>query len=148
MEESDDMSLLLGADTFGKCSPNMEGNPMNDYFSSRGSKLAIVCPDNAEQEVAVMKTLTDEDVFVHVGVPPLSPQSSPPNSILKRRMQETQQVCDDACQNGVRLMEGFIIFLTLGMALVLGVTCMNMVDTPSRFLAAQGSHTAQRPHQD
>ena len=46
-------------------------------------------------------------------------------------------VCDAACQRHVRLVEGGILFLTLGIALFSGIAFMRAVDVPTRFLGGE-----------
>jgi len=53
-------------------------------------------------------------------------------------------VCDATCQRDVKLLEGFIIFVILSLALTVIFFCMHCIDTPTRFAAPRD----QRSHQD
>jgi hypothetical protein len=146
-------------------------DPSSPYYRSTteatsGNDLVVICPDTEEQEAAVVTALIeslnkDNDkpmVLVHI---PSSPSRSIGKSASqlqqqrRRALLSTQQQqydnttgCDATCQRQVRYMEAFIVFVTLFLALSVGVTCMQLVDTPTRFLTAQGGSGHGRLHQD
>lgn len=53
--------------------------------------------------------------------------------------------CDPLCVRRGKYVEGFIIFIVTAVALVAGLCCMQMVDTPSAWAPAR---EARRPHMD
>jgi hypothetical protein len=42
-------------------------------------------------------------------------------------------VCDADCQRQVKYLEGFILFIITAMALAVGMCCMHIIDSPTRF---------------
>lgn len=51
-------------------------------------------------------------------------------------------VCDDKCWRQVKYLEGFIVFVTVVLTLLVGLTCMNIIDTPTRW----GTPKEERHH--
>lgn len=149
-------------------------DPSSPYYYSTvetpsGNDLVVICPESKEQEAAILTTLMQSImkdsstpvVLVHITSPPSSSSSSSNGESAfllqqqrRRALLSTQQQqynttgCDATCQRQVRYMEAFIVFVTLFLALSVGVTCMQLVDTPTRFLTAQGASGHGRLHQD
>jgi hypothetical protein len=42
-------------------------------------------------------------------------------------------ICDADCQRQVKYLEAFILFVVTGIALLVGVCCMHVIDSPSKF---------------
>ena len=42
-------------------------------------------------------------------------------------------VCDPDCQRQVKFLEAFILFIITALALFVGVCCMHVIDTPTKF---------------
>lgn len=52
-------------------------------------------------------------------------------------------VCDADCQRQVKYLEAFILAVVCTMALVVGLCCMHMVDTPTKFASPKETRTHQ-----
>jgi len=52
-------------------------------------------------------------------------------------------VCDDDCQQQVKYLEAFILFIITGTALAVGMCCMHIIDTPTRFATPKDTRTQE-----
>ncbi len=52
-------------------------------------------------------------------------------------------VCDPDCQRQVKYLEAFILFSITSMALLVGVCCMHVIDSPSKFATPKETRTQE-----
>lgn len=130
--------------------------------------LVVVCPpagdDAGEAELlgaaqALLSSLAPRHMMAHVKHPP----SAVERAEQRRRLAAADggsgsikgssgaertnnyTTCDPTCRKHVMWFEGLIVFIVILIALLVGCSCMHMVDVPSRFAQPQ---QASRQHQD
>ncbi|KAL4530143.1 hypothetical protein Ndes2526A_g04874 [Nannochloris sp. 'desiccata'] len=52
-------------------------------------------------------------------------------------------VCDADCQRQVKYLEAFILFVITATALTVGVCCMHVIDSPTRFATPKETRTQE-----
>jgi hypothetical protein len=52
-------------------------------------------------------------------------------------------VCDADCQRQVKYLEAFILFVITALALLVGVCCMHVIDSPTKFATPKETRTQE-----
>lgn len=79
-----------------------------------------------------LEETTQESVKASSNAAPTNSSEGPPYTF-----------CDADCQRQVKYLEAFILFVITAIALIVGVCCMHVIDTPTKFATPKEQRTQE-----
>ncbi|XP_075264863.1 uncharacterized protein LOC142357029 [Convolutriloba macropyga] len=131
-------------DLVGPCSPESPSPLSKDGLAAavkgltaNSTHVLLVCADTAgdvTEEMDMFASLTAElDSLERPNMVMYMSQPSPSRPSARVMMEQVQKKCDGECMAFVYAIEAAIILLIVLVAVLLGMTCHNMLDAPSKF---------------